>query len=364
MGTLVAPGPPLAATPLWPPVRHLVGPVVDFVCVGGLSILCLGAIHLGLPLERDVATVAWTFYYLSFVANWPHFLLSYQILYWNYRRELLTRPRFLWAGVGAPALLAGLLVAVAVTESAWGGAWLVRSMYLLVGWHYVKQAYGCFTVLSARNRYFLTDGERRVTRGAMYALWLLNFVGTNVDVRVADLRGVGYSLFWDWPPGLVTAATVAMAASALAMVVVLVRKAFREDATPPLNAIVALLSIYAWFIPALTHRVFFYSVPFFHSLQYLLFALLLTRNRAVAQATEDGGPPRLRLATYLATTVVLGVLAFKLVPEALDRHAGQPAADVTPTFWMFAFIWFINVHHYFIDNKLWLRDNAEMRYLK
>lgn len=364
MHTVVAPGLPLAAAPPRPALRHLVGPVVDFLCVGGLSIVCCAAIHLALPLERDSATVAWTFHYLNLVANWPHFLISYQILYWNYRGELFTRPRFAWAAWGAPALLGGLLVAVAATGSGWGAGWLVRSMYLLVGWHYVKQSYGCFTVLSARNRYFLSDGERRVTRAAMYALWMLSFLGTNIDTRVGELRGVGYSLFWDWPPALVPAAYAATAIAALAMVGVFVRKARREGATPPLNGLVALLAIYVWFIPALNHRVFFHMIPFFHSVQYLLFAVLLTRNRAVAQAAEDGGPANLRFGTYLLSTVLLGVLAFKFLPETLDRTGAAPLADVTPTFWMFAFIWFINVHHYFIDNKLWLRDNAEMRYLK
>jgi hypothetical protein len=368
VSTLAAP-PGLALAAPTPPaaVRHLVGPVTDFLCVGGLSILLLAGVHLAYPLappERASYVIGWTFFYLTFVVNWPHFFISYQLLYWNYRHELLRRPRFVWAGVLAPALLGGLLVAVAATGSGWLAGWMVRAMFLLVGWHYVKQAYGCFVVLSARSRFFLTDGERRVARGAMYALWMLNFLGTNIGVQLGEMRGVTYSLFWQWPRALVPAAYAAMAVSALALVAMLVRKAWREWVTPPLGALVALLSIYAWFIPALNHPLFFHMVPLLHSLQYLLFAVLLTRNRAVAQAEAEGTSPWPRLVTYLGTTVLLGLVVAEIAPAALDRFAPLGLDAVTPTFWMFAVVWFVNVHHYFIDNKLWLRDNSEMRYLR
>jgi hypothetical protein len=60
--------------------------------------------------------------------------------------------------------------------------------------------------------------------------------------------------------------------------------------------------------------------------------------------------------------VALGYVCFTLVPGQLDQ-----ASDARNTFgfsfFLIAFLAFINIHHYFIDNVLWRFKNQQVRAL-
>jgi hypothetical protein len=124
---------------------------------------------------------------------------------------------------------------------------------------------------------------------------------------------------------------------------------------------VAILAIYAWFIPAATHRTFFYMIPFFHALQYLLFAVTLTVNRAKAQHAEGTSRSWTPLAVYLLSTVALGAIFSTLLPNALDTATTYDTTVYGTFFWLFAFTWFINLHHYLMDNRIWLSDSPGVK---
>ena len=125
---------------------------------------------------------------------------------------------------------------------------------------------------------------------------------------------------------------------------------------PSLTFLIPYVAFAIWWLPPFTQREFLIAtVPFFHSLQYLPFVWKMERTRGLRTA-PSGWPVR---ATTIAIGLVgTGFLAFELVPELLDA-----GVQIAPSVYFFgaAFILFINIHHYFMDNVLWRFDNAQVR---
>src|SRR6202042_1492795 len=83
----------------------------------------------------------------------------------------LQRARYLVAGVLVPAGLVGWAASALVTRSADSLGPLIPLMFLLVGWHYVKQGFGVMTGLSARRGVRYSPRERLAILAHCYAGW-------------------------------------------------------------------------------------------------------------------------------------------------------------------------------------------------
>ena len=102
--------------------RYLRGPFVDFICLGGGSLLILPLIFV-LPLEQYQAPIGHAFLFVSFVLNYPHFANSYQIFYRNFHRKAFSkdyqaalRARYIVAGIVVPAALAWFFASSVLTD--------------------------------------------------------------------------------------------------------------------------------------------------------------------------------------------------------------------------------------------------------
>lgn len=448
-----------------PSQTSLLSPAADVLMAGGASLLLFLLLQV---LEASgLRSGTWTgaVYYASFLVNYPHFSASYQLLYRDAARDFFafgSRPFFAlklwWAGLVVPLLLLAYLACALSAGSTVLMGYAVNAMYFLVGWHYVKQVFGCVIVLSAAKRVFYVRWERWAILGSLYSLWLLSYAAVNTQPRVELFLGIPYSslqlptavcwLLWGCC-GMTTAGLLALFG----------RRLLQRRAMPPLSAIVALVAIYVWLIPVYSSTDYSAMIPFFHSLQYLLFVLAYKRNQSIHGVGSSGTGtegaksesrrakaraarrmtvlaaimflvvPGLLLAAspgwfsgtfeemlnetygmllmvssslWLRTVAIaaalgvclallrwaarrnplwqfllfavqilfLGALLFSLAPTLLDilaRNALLPAwlADRTAafgaSFYLFAFFIFINIHHYFVDNVLWRRDNPHVR---
>ncbi|MGE0528513.1 MAG: hypothetical protein AB7P49_15700, partial [Bdellovibrionales bacterium] len=122
----------------------------------------------------------------------------------------------------------------------------------------------------------------------------------------------------------------------------------------------------AWYLPLLSHPMFMHMIPFFHSLQYLLFVYAFRRNKVEAQIeypnTPEGRKKRLTgLYGYLLVPAITGALLMYIIPRYLDQVSAPHSSLFGATPFYFSFLIFINIHHYFIDNVIWRGDNEEMR---
>ncbi|MDX1423261.1 MAG: hypothetical protein R3322_08990 [Kiloniellales bacterium] len=389
--SIAAPGPAPRAAPRATAGRQdaaeraawLFHPLVDFLCLGGGSLIVMTLLLTMEPSRELMIGVAATALLLANVLNHPHFANSYQIFYRNFRRKLLgpdygpvLRLRYFVAGLLVPAALIGFF-AVSLQR---GDARMLglggNLMLFLVGWHYVKQGYGMLIVDSVLKRRFFAPHEKKILLANAYACWILYWLLANWLVSEHALQGLTYYSF-AVPAGLVYAAMAAAGATGAAALAVLARKCAKEGAKAPINGVVAyLVTLYLWVLFGRLDPLLLLLVPAFHSLQYLVVVWRFQLNYESSRADAAERPGEGRLARFAPPTAALRFAAFVTIGVALGYvgfwGAPQWLASLVPydqdvfgaSLYLFVFWIFINVHHYFLDNVMWRRENPDTgRYL-
>lgn len=346
----------------------------EFLLVGGLTPILLGLswlVRRRLPLDDAQLTVGFTFFYAAYVVNDPHFSVTYLLFYKDARARALggafppvQRARYVLAGFVVPAVLATWGLGAIAARSWFAMGLLLQTMFLLVGWHYVKQGFGVMTVLAARRGVRFSRLERLAVLAHCYAGWAYAWASPFDPGRQVEEKGVVYMTIAH-PHGLEHLTHVIFLATIAPMLLVLARKLRRLFV--PLVAM--LSSVWAWSIYSQADPLVVFAVPALHSIQYLYFVYLLRHNEGL----EREGPPhfevsaKVRVGTLAALAVALGVLLFHAGPTFLDdlfvskRHALEDPLGPTP---FFAAIYaFVNIHHYFMDWVIWRRENPETRFL-
>jgi len=348
--------------------RWLLHPAIDLFMIGGCSLVLFLLTHLFIDRNANTSRMSWIMFYLAFAVNNPHFAASYVLLYWDKRRELFSNPRFFWAGVVMPSLLIAYMAACIAATSPKYLSYAVSVMYFTVGWHYIKQIYGTIVVTAARRGYYFSKTESLVLKFNLYPIWFLSFFSGNLAVREILHYGIGYHTFA--VPAYIMPLNYSLILVSLgAVALVLGRRWWRSGQLPGWSAACSFVAIYIWYLPSLYHSIFWFAIPFFHSLQYLLFVTTLKKNEYAANAMGEGlgnADVRRRFVKqslkFAALIGILGYLAFDGVPFFLDNFVlTYDKLVFGPQLAMFVFITFINIHHYFIDNVLWRHDNPTLR---
>lgn len=336
--------------------------------LGGGSILTCLACWAFSDKSMSVTTMSQLAFGLAFAVNHPHFLSSYVILYNDLGANIMRRPRYFWAAVVVPVLLAGYLFYALTSGRAQLIGHTVNTMYFLVGWHYVKQVFGCIIVTSARRRLFYKNWERRLMLGNLVALWSISFLQSQTSSPSFTFYGIVYSGL-QLDPFFLQIAYAAVVISLMGVVGMHVRKYIYEGVQPTYGGMVAHAALYVWYLPAFSHPGYAYLIPFFHSLQYLVFVWSLKSNQVSDQIKDLAGPEaRLGWITHFVgwgvAALVLGAMAFEFVPKSLDSQGLIHSSELGYSPVLVGFLLFINIHHYFIDNVIW-RSNNELvkRYL-
>lgn len=326
-------------------------------------------------LDAAELAVGFVMFHAAHVINDPHFSVTYLLFYKDVRtrafgREhgLAQRVRYVIAGFVVPAVL--------VTWAAWSFAtgvsqalgWMAQLMFLLVGWHYAKQGFGVLTVLSARRGVRFSPRERVVTLTHCFAAWAFAWANPARAAGEFEEKGVVY-----WGPAhprwLEIATGGAFALSTLALVITFVRKWHRDGrlALTPLLGFV--ITIWFWTVYTAIDPLVRYVIPALHSIQYMYFVWLMTRNHArVHEGPPAFGPPvATRVGMLALTAVILGWALFRGGPSVLDASVSLTAVTQTQTFgdtpFFAALFIVINIHHYFMDHVIWRRENPETAYL-
>jgi hypothetical protein len=354
--------------------------VTEFLLVGGLTplLLVLGWLLRG-AVGMDAADLAFGFttFHAAFVLNDPHFAVTYLLFYRDARARAFgsafsrgQRIRYLLAGLAAPVVLAAWSVAALSTRSAPALGRLNELMFLLVGWHYVKQGFGVLVILAARRGVRFDARERAALLAHAYAGWAYAWANPAQPAKEVEEKGVVYVAL-SHPSLLEHVALLALLVSTALLLWVLVAKWRRERGLRILTPLTAFLcSIWSWSIFSSADPLLVYAVPALHSLQYLYFV----QQMRGAEAREREGPPwfersaRVRLGVLAASAVGLGWLLLHGAPAFLDgalgrRAAHEPMSMLGATPFLAAMTAFVNIHHYLMDAVIWRRENQETRYL-
>ncbi len=337
----------------------------EVLLTGGLSVLVGLAMWAFVDASAPVYTVGALAYYLGFVVNNPHFLSSYTLLYGDYRERIFQQKEYLWAAVIVPLVLGAAIVTALYAQNVRVMGQLVSLMFVLVGWHYVKQIFGCVIVSSVRRKIFYTHNERRILLFNLFCIWALSWVNANIEPRDFEFYGIHYySLELPVFARYLNYALVGL--SLTAVVAIHVRKYLEQGIQPAPPAVAAFAAIYLWYIPTLHHPGFNYLIPFFHSLQYLVFVWVLKRNEVGHRAAAFEG--REARATWMRSflgyglfVLVLAAFSLEFIPGLLDRSNIFAAGVMGSAPFFVGFSLFINIHHYFIDNVIWRSDNPTVK---
>lgn len=358
--------------------RYLIGPVTDFLCLGGSTLLLL-PIVLAIGDNDNYPAMAATMLIVAHFINHPHFAASYQIFYRGFGQKALTpalgrsmQLRYLFAGAFVPAALILVFFYGIATANARMLGYCANLMALAVGWHYVKQGYGMLMVDAVLKRRFITDGTKKLLLINCYVTWVASWMGFNTIASGQDLWGLAYYSFAIPQP--IVAVASALAALTGGAAVIALASHWRRSGGLPANGVIAyFVSIYAWLMFVAINPIWALMVPALHSLQYLVVVGRFQLNYEGDRLTDSqykpnsllrrffGGHPLPHLATFLLAAGAMGWLGFWGLPGVLDGLVPYDSLALTPTLFLFVFWIFINVHHYFMDNVMWRRENPDAK---
>ena len=364
--------------------RWLYGPVIDFLLLGGGSFIVLAALAAVFPDdEASRVALAGAMLLLAHFVNHPHFAHSYQLFYKDFRAKAFSpdsalAARYRFAGILVPAVLA-VFFATALTEGSVALLGLAANvMFFTVGWHYAKQGYGILMLDAGRKGVRFGTHERRRLLWNTHLAWVVIWLAANDALAAKEMWGITYYLI-DVPDTLLAAMVALAAVSTLAVARDLLAM-WRMQRTLPVNGLFAYVAaVYVWLAVSHLDPVLLLVVPFFHSLQYLAVVWRYQTN-VEAERVTDSMPARaaagerpwrrwlrtapIGLARFTAAGMVLGFAGFWAAPVTADALSGYDRAVFGATLFLFIGWTFINIHHYFIDNVIWRRDNpAARRYL-
>lgn len=354
---------------------------VEFMLVGGATLVLFPLAWLvrkSVGLDEAELAVGFLTFYGAYIINDPHFAVTYLLFYKDIRKRasssefpLSQRIRYLLAGLVVPATLTVWAIGAIALHSAQTLGWMIQLMFLLVGWHYVKQGFGVLTVLSARRGVRASPRERAAILFHCYAGWAYAWASPAIAAGEFEEKGVVYGAP-AYPRWLELTTGVVLGLSTVALIGVLLAEWRRQRRRLPFAPLGGLLvTVWSWTIYSGIDPLMRYLIPALHSIQYLYFVWLMKRN----EAREGEGPPSfgrpvaVRLGFLAVSAFALGWLLFRGAPGYLDgifvarpsRGGATDALGETPFF--AAFFVVVNIHHYFMDNAIWRRDNPDTRYL-
>jgi hypothetical protein len=365
------------------PPKALVSRGLDFWLLGGASIVCWALIsaleHVreqNWAVRHHFENLPYAFSTLSLVVNYPHFMASYKLGYARGWRFVARHPIQLVLAPLALALLLALAYVWYLVPATAGGAFtrvgnalrsvgfdtelgrgvtrgqeivtaLTAVMFLAVGWHYAKQAYGAMMVVANQHGYPLDARAKLVSRASLHGIWIVNYLNANF----ANGNRVVRMMAWSF-----------CAVAAMAFVwFVLVNGVRHNRRWPPATFVVPYVAFAVWWLPPLIHETFLiHVVPFFHGLQYLAFVHKVEHTRL---STEHPQTLRARGVLYFFALVVTGFVAWELLPNLFDARL-DTETRLGGWFFLSAATIFLNLQHYLIDNVVWrLRDADTRRWL-
>lgn len=326
----------------------IVSPVVDFLSVGGLSLLLM--IPLILSGRRDLVLIgagaqAW----IATAINMPHFMASYRLVYGS--RAMMRAHK--WAAFYVPGILVVYIVAAifaAQTSQAMVFVLItVSSLYL--AWHYTGQVWGMMASFAYLDGHAFDTLERRLIRASLRIL-LVWHIAWFLYTQLRDPSRVTWIYY---------AASVATGVAFVLGAVGLIHLRKRTGRRPPTLAIVAWLAIFTWYALMARDPKALFWVQIAHAIQYLAFPVRMELNQASSTPKTSTGTVAMHMGVYAIGLLVISFLVGQVVPISLmgvvGRMFGEEPAQAAPIL----ILMFINIHHYFTDGVLWKISNPQVR---
>lgn len=323
----------------------LVHPLVDFLVVGGLSILAY--VWLGFFSSIPEKTMYGVAAVLLWVGNWPHFAASAYRLYAE--REPVKRYPF--TALALPVLVSMAAIAAFLWPKAWA-PWLVKGFLWWSPYHFSGQTVGISLLYAKRAGVTVTAVERRVLSAFVLGTFLFPQISGEATKAGGTYYGIEYPTFG--LPKLVGQATgLALALSALFLAYLIYRRWKDGESPLPLWCWLPPLTQFIWFVPGGHVERYYTLVPFFHGAQYLLVAGVMQARLRQARVGERSTKFTVKaIAKWFSINVAVGGLLFVALPGIVTWQTGRTAAFCAGILGIA-----VQIHHFFVDGVVWkLRD--------
>jgi len=340
----------MSGTPVHAAARRpsILNPVVDFLCVGGLSLIVF--VPLLLSGRSDLVFVgagaqAW----LAATINMPHFMASYRLIYRS--RDMIMRHR--WASIYVPAILIGYS-ALALWEAQRSPVLVivlvsVSSAYL--AWHYTGQVWGMMASYAYLGGARFETSERVLIRTGLRILLAWQVIWF-LYTQLRDPSAVR-------PLYLLISAGTGVAFVLGAIGILKMRR--RTGKFPPARALVAWLALFSWYAVLARDPKALFWIQIAHALQYLAFPIRVEMNRT---SNRPAGSPR-RFATHMLLyglgLLTVSVVVARVVPASAMSVVGNVFGEEPARAAPILILMIINIHHYFTDGVIWKISNPEVR---
>jgi hypothetical protein len=335
-----------------PRPASIFSPVIDFLLVGGLSLIVLvplllsGIDDLGFV---GIAALAWA----QILINMSHFMASYRIVY----RDKAMILRHKWATLGVPVLLV-LYILLAIEQARTGPPILVGILVAVssgyLAWHYTGQVWGMMASYSYLDGVRFEPAERMLVRASLRVLLVWHVVwAAHIWYTQTNLTEPAWvALLFSIAPvfGLVALALGAIGMGKLRR---------RTGRLPPSRAVVAWAAIFVWY--AALYRwglAGLFLVQLAHALQYLEFPARVELNRATRRGV---GKAAFHMAIYAAVLFLVSFIVTQFVPGPAMSSLATFVDGERPSVVPVLILTFINIHHYFTDGVIWKISNPEVR---
>jgi hypothetical protein len=336
--------PAVAATTRSP---YFVNGWVDASLIGGLSIITwlgLRALYTGADI-KPLVTIALV---LSLFVNFPHFSAT---VYRLYQSSEHTR-QFPVTAWGLPFIMFGAVFACFWQPEAVAPYFLLL-FFFWSPYHYSGQTVGITMVYARRCGFPIGRRERLALSTFVFAAFL--YGATHMQENgLTDFYGMSVPIL-AFPAWMGPAAQAVMCAGALAFAGFAVAWCRAQRRLLPPIVLLPAVAHFIWFVPGASLKSFLIVIPLFHSLQYLLIALVVQLKLRIDADGAERSWRRVRVEAlrWGARNMTGGVLLFIGLPLCF---AWLPLPFLTIAGIMAAAV---NVHHFFVDGVIWkLRDSS------
>jgi len=320
----------------------------DAMIMGGLSILVW--IGLAAFYHGDTAPILTLALAFNLLVNYPHFSATVYRLYQspeNIRQFPVT------ASIVPLILLGAVLACFWQPETI--APYLVLLYVLWSPYHYSGQTLGITMVYARRCGFAIGRRERAALSAFVFSTFVCSVIRMQQTAAVGaivDTQGISVPVL-AFPPWMYAGAQAVMWTGALVFtgfVVAWCRE--RKRLLPPIVLLPAVAQ-FIWFVPGVNVKSFLVVVPLFHSLQYLLIALVMQLKVRSDAAEGEHSCSRVRSEAlrWGARNIAGGMLLFLALPLVFVWF-GLPM----PTAFA-VLVAAVNIHHFFVDGVIWkLRD--------
>jgi len=343
---------PAAVAPSPPRPASIISPVIDLLCVGGLSLIVF--VPLLLSGRDDLLLVgagaqAW----IATFVNMPHFMASYRLVYRS--KESILKHR--WASIYVPAILL-LYVAIAVWSVQYDATKFMVTVLAAVSgaylaWHYTGQVWGMMASFAYLDHRGFEKSERLLIRTSLRIL-LAWHVTWFLYTKLRD-------------PSVVRPAYLLVSVGTLVAFVLgaigLVKMRRRTGRLPPTRALVAWIAIFVWYaVMARDPRAIFW-IQIAHALQYLAFPVRVEMNTAEPPMSPVHSATRLarHMALYAVGLLAVSYVVAQVVPGTAMSIVGDVFGEEPSKAAPVLILLLINIHHYFTDGVIWKISNPDVR---